>query len=289
MKKKLSFKPAFSATVLTLIVFAVILFILGFVIYLLIKEAMDLYFNNISFFKSIFSGYNLLDVIRGLTLSEKMVSTISNTAVSALKVVPIIITLIIISFVFTIFLINNISNILNTVLMRIKTKNREVVLSVFKNAKLTMRKFLKSYIVLYFITFVESFLVFVFINLDYPLVFAFLTAVADILPILGPGTVYLPIALIKFLYGDIFSALTLVVFWAIVVILRQILEPKIVSDTVKIHPLVIFSALYFSIASSNVWVLFYVILIVLVYNILLKSGVLKPFFDSSCEVDIEDC
>lgn len=289
MKQRLSFKPAFSATVITLIVFACILALIGFVLFLLIKEAANLYFNNVSFFKSIFSGYNLLDVLRGLTMSDKMVSAISNTAVSALKVIPITITLIVISFVFTVFLINNLSKLVADLYNRVSDKNEQVLRKVIGNFKVVSKKFLKSYFVLYFITFVESLLIFWFIKLDYPLVFAFLTAVADIMPILGPGTIYLPIAVIKYLYGDIFSAVTLIVFWLVVVILRQVVEPKILSDSIKIHPLVVLSALYFSIASSNIWVLFYIILFVIVYKILVDSGVLTPVFSSQNNKESKDC
>lgn len=289
MKQRLSFKPAFSATVITLIVFACILALIGFVLFLLIKEAANLYFNNVSFFKSIFSGYNLLDVLRGLTMSDKMVSAISNTAVSALKIIPIAITLIVISFAFTVFLINNLSKLVADLYNRVSDKNEQVLRKVIGNFKVVSKKFLKSYFVLYFITFVESLLIFWFIKLDYPLVFAFLTAVADIMPILGPGTIYLPIAVIKYLYGDVFSAVTLIVFWLVVVILRQVVEPKILSDSIKIHPLVVLSALYFSIASSKIWVLFYIILFVIVYKILVDSGVLAPVFSSQNNKESKDC
>ena len=288
MKKKLSFKPAFSATVITLFVFSVVLIFIGFVLYLLVKESVGLYFNNLSFFKSIFSGYNLLDVLRGLIMSDKMVSTISNTAVSALKIIPIIITLIIISFVFTVFLINNISKITNSILYRIKNDSRVVVKGVLDNSKIICKKFLRSYFILYFLTFIESLIVFWFVGVDYPLVFAFIAAVADFLPVLGPGAVYVPIAVISYINGNILSAIVLIIFWAAVVILRQIIEPKIVSGTIKIHPLVVLSGLYFSIASSNIWVFFYVLLFVLVYKILVESSVLTPVFDVKNKGNKED-
>ena len=57
-------------------------------------------------------------------------------------------------------------------------------------------------------------------------------------------------------------------------ILRQILEPKIVSDTVKVHPLAVMGAIYFSIVAMNIWILFYVVLLFLVYKVLTQAGVL---------------
>ncbi len=289
MKKKLSFKPAFSATVITLFIFLLVIALFSFLVYLLIKEALNLYYNNVDVFKSILSGYNFLDVLKGISMSDEMISTISNTAFTILRIIPISITLLITSFVFTIFLINNLSTVIRVMCNKFSDGNRSKIEDVVIKSREILNKFVRSYVVLYLITFVESIFVFILIDLDYPLVFAFLTAVADVLPILGPGTVYLPIAAVRFFYGDVLAAVTLAVFWGIVIIIRQIIEPKIVSDSVKMHPLVILSALYFSIVSSNIWVLFYVILFALVYKILVDADVLLPVFNLKNKDNIKDC
>lgn len=289
MKRRLSFKPAFSATVITFFIFSVIIAIISFLAYLLIYEAVNLYYNNVSFFKSIFSENNILDVLGGINLSGEMFSKISNTAFGIVKIIPISITLFIISFAFTIFLLNNLSKIIDMAYNRLSDENKKIFESIINNSRIIIRKFVRSYLVLYLITFVESLFIFILIGLEYPIVFAFLTAVSDLLPILGPGTVYLPIAVIKFFNGDYLSAITLVIFWAIIVIIRQIVEPKIVSGSIKIHPLLILSALYFSIVSSNLWVLFYVILLFLVYKILVEAQVLRPLFFAVSKDNNKEC
>lgn len=289
MKRRLSFKPAFSATVITFFIFSVIIAIISFLAYLLIYEAVNLYYNNVSFFKSIFSENNILDVLGGINLSGEMFSKISNTAFGIVKIIPISITLFIISFAFTIFLLNNLSKIIDMAYNRLSDENKKIFESIINNSRIIIRKFVRSYLVLYLITFVESLFIFILIGLEYPIVFAFLTAVSDLLPILGPGTVYLPIAVIKFFNGDYLSAITLVIFWAIIVIIRQIIEPKIVSGSIKIHPLLILSALYFSIVSSNLWVLFYVILLFLVYKILVEAQVLRPLFFAVSKDNNKEC
>ena len=60
----------------------------------------------------------------------------------------------------------------------------------------------------------------------------------------------------------------LLIYFLLTVIIRQILEPRIVSDQVKVHPLVVLSAIYFSIVSMNIWVLFYVVSIFIAYRVL---------------------
>ena len=278
MKKKLSFKPAFSATVITLIIFLAVIVVFSFLVYLLIKESLNLYYNNVDLFKNIFSGYNILDVLKGISISDSMLSTISDTAFAIIRIIPISITLLIVAFTCTIYLINNLSSIIETIWNLFARRSKERAYHVIGTAKNILNKFVRSYLILYFITFVESLFIFILVDIDYPLVFAFLTAIADILPILGPGAVYIPFAIIRFLNGDVFTCIVLLIFWGIVVIIRQITEPKIISDSIKIHPLIILSALYFSIVCSSIWVLFYVVIFALVYKILVESKVLKSIF-----------
>lgn len=278
MKKKLSFKPAFSATVITLIIFLAVIAVFSFLVYLLIKESLNLYYNNVDLFKNIFSGYNILDVLKGISISDSMLSTISDTAFAIIRIIPISITLLIVAFTCTIYLINNLSSIIETICNLFARRSKERAYHVIDTAKNILNKFVRSYIILYLITFIESLFIFILVDIDYPLVFAFLTAIADILPILGPGAVYIPFAIIRFLNGDVFTCIVLLIFWGIVVIIRQITEPKIISDSIKIHPLIILSALYFSIVCSSIWVLFYVVIFALVYKILVESKVLKSIF-----------
>ncbi|MBQ7218224.1 MAG: hypothetical protein IJS27_01865, partial [Ruminococcus sp.] len=73
------------------------------------------------------------------------------------------------------------------------------------------------------------------------------------------------------------AGITILVFFLLTAILRQIMEPKIVSDSVKVHPLIVMTGIYLSIAAMNLWLLFYVVLLFLLYKVLSVSGV----FDSS--------
>lgn len=288
MKKRLSFKPAFSATVITLFIFAVVIAIVLFLAYLLISEVIKLYNNNLEFFNGILSHIDLPDYLKDINISGEMFTKISDTAFGIVKVVPVSITLLIISFVSTICIINNLTTLKKLILSKVPDNIEEIFQNLIYSSRQIFRKFIHTYLLLYSLTFVESLFIFFLINLDYKFVFAFLAAVSDLLPVLGPGTVYLSIAIVKGISGEYLSAISLVVFWGIVIIIRQIIEPKILSDNIKIHPLVILSALYFSIVSSNIWVLFYITVFVVVYKILVESKVLQPVFSINIDSDAKE-
>ncbi len=289
MKKRLSFKPAFSATVISLIIFSIVIALILFVAYLLISETINLYNNNSVFINKYISEFDLTSVFTDLNIDGDFFSKISNTAFSIVKIIPIFLTLIIISFVSTICFINNLPYIKKIIKSKLSDKNAEYFDVVVSKAKEIFRKFIKSYLLLYALTFIESLFIFSLIDLEYVVVFAFLAAVSDVLPILGPGAVYFPIAVFSAISKDFLSCITLLIFWAITVIIRQILEPKLLSDNIKIHPLVVLSALYFSIISSNIWVLFYILALTIVYKITVESQILSPVFINSDSNNKKEC
>lgn len=285
MKKRLSFKPAFSATVISLFIFSIVIAIALFIVYLLVSETIKLYENNRIFIDKYISEFDLSSILTEFNLDGDFFTKISDTAFGIVKIIPIFLTLIIISFVSTICFINNLPYIKNAIRNKLSDKNAENFDVIIYKAKEISRKFIKSYLLLYGLTFVESIFIFSLIDLDYVVVFAFLAAVSDLLPILGPGAVYFPIAIFCALSGNFLSCITLLIFWVITVIIRQILEPKLLSDNIKIHPLIVLSALYFSIVSSNIWVLFYILTLTVVYKIMAEAKILKPVFLNSERVN----
>ena len=78
---------------------------------------------------------------------------------------------------------------------------------------------------------------FLLLKIPYGPLVAFLIAVLDFLPFFGTGAVMIPWALIKFLSADYQMAIWLLVIWGVGQLLRQIIQPKIVGDSMGIAPL----------------------------------------------------
>ena len=60
----------------------------------------------------------------------------------------------------------------------------------------------------------------------------------------GSGTVIIPWAVISSLNGDISLGIALIVIYAIILVTRQLIEPKIVSNKIGIHPIFTLIAMY---------------------------------------------
>ncbi len=85
---------------------------------------------------------------------------------------------------------------------------------------------------------------FVGMNVKYPLLIALGIGFVDALPILGSGSVMAPWAVMEALNGDIQLGIAIIVLWIIMSIVRQFLEPKIVSGKIGIHPIFTLIAMY---------------------------------------------
>ena len=75
-------------------------------------------------------------------------------------------------------------------------------------------------------------------------VLAFLIALADALPVLGTGTVLIPWGLVCFLQGQTPRALGLLGLYAVTMLSRSVLEPRLVGKQLGLDPLVTLGAMY---------------------------------------------
>ena len=110
--------------------------------------------------------------------------------------------------------------------------------------KHTAVQFVKSYFLIFLITFAGLFFGFVLLKEPYACLFALMTAAVDGLPIVGMGVVLFPLAIYHFMLGDIGYGIGICVIYLVLTVLRQVLEPKILGAGMGIHPLVMLMAMY---------------------------------------------
>ena len=148
--------------------------------------------------------------------------------------------------------------------------------------------YLKAELTLVFVSFVISlagFYIFMFVgmNVKYPLLIALAIAFVDALPILGSGTVMVPWAIISALDGDINLAISLVVLWIIMCVVRQFIEPRIVSNKLGIHPIFTLIAMYTGFKLIGVFGMLIgpiaLIIIKSIFGALIEQGIVKTILD----------
>lgn len=151
------------------------------------------------------------------------------------------------------------------------------VRTALESSRGTGRRCLGAYLFLYFLTFCETCVILGVLGFPYPLLLSLLTAVADVLPVLGPGLVLAPVAAYQLLLGEYGRAAGVLIGWGVITCIRQGVEPRLISSTMKLHPLVPLAAVYFSLVGKSLWILFYVLGLFALY------GALSPLLLESPE------
>ena len=120
-------------------------------------------------------------------------------------------------------------------------------------------------------------------DIQFPLIIALVIAFVDALPIFGSGTVMIPWAGFLAFTGNMKLAIGIFVLWCIMSIVRQLIEPRIVSGQIGIHPIFTLIAMYTGFQFMGVWGLLLgpIILIILknIYGALIDRGVVKSILE----------
>lgn len=219
--------------------------------------------NNIS---SMFSKASSLTVSATGIIMKGILSFITS--------IPYIIMVILFTLLTTYFFTRDMSqhdNILGKLLVKEKS---EKVTYIFSETKRMLINYMLSYMLIIGITFIETIIVFELFRIRYAILLSIICAVFDILPILGIGTIYIPLAIIYFLMKNYLVAFGLIISYAVVSIVRQLIEPKIVSSSLGIHPVAVLAALFIGLKANGISGMFFCIFLVVFYNVFKKVNVL---------------
>ncbi len=136
------------------------------------------------------------------------------------------------------------------------TRFTETAGYVIHSFRSILRQYGKSYLLVILITFGELALGLVIIGVRRPILIAVLIAIFDIFPVVGSGTILAPWAIISLIQGRTLQALGLAILYAVILVARQFLEPKVVGKQVGLPPLVTLLCMFVGTSLFGVWGLF---------------------------------
>ena len=118
-----------------------------------------------------------------------------------------------------------------------------------------------------------------FLRVDYAFLIAFGIAFLDLLPVFGTGTVMLPWAVIEILSGEYKMAIGLLIIWGVGQLVRQLIQPKIMGDSIGVAPIPTLFLLYIGYRFAGVVGMIFVLPIGIIFINLYEEGV----FDTTKE------
>lgn len=293
-KKKFKIPKGISALASTVIVITLGIFIITIILFNLTIEAKTLltsmpdvktisqyiyeHVDNLKLY------YYKIDPSLAEKLHQQIFSVLSGTVDITVKILnkiisiaiglPVFFMIIFITLLTTYFFSKDIELIENKIFSIFSIKGKEKMGSILKESNRMFSGYIKAYLTIISITFIETFIGFSILRIDYALILSLVAASVDVLPILGVGSVYIPLAIINYFMGNYVVSIGLIILYVLVAVIRQIIEPKLVATSLGVYPIAILASIFIGLKAYGFLGMIYLIFLIIFYNIFKKSDVL---------------
>ncbi len=124
---------------------------------------------------------------------------------------------------------------------------------IFARISKGLRGYLRAYFFLFLITFTQLYAGLLILGRKYALVIALIVAALDLLPLFGSGAVLVPWAFVLIAGQSYTAGVGMLVLFAIMTVVRQIAEPRLVGSSLGIHPLASLAAMFLGLRLMGFW------------------------------------
>lgn len=114
----------------------------------------------------------------------------------------------------------------------------------------------RSYVIIMLLTFTELSILFSLFGIEHAILKAGAIAVFDILPILGTGGIVIPWAVVSLVLGYTELGIQLLIIYAIVTVVRNYVEPRIVGTQLGLHPIISLVSMFIGLRLFGLWGMF---------------------------------
>ncbi len=196
------------------------------------------------------------------------------------KGIPSLFLSLLVTIISCVFMTSDYEAIKNMILGMCSKKNREKLVNAKRTTTKGVAKLFKAYATLMLITFTEMFIGLSFLKLigvykgGYIAIIAFVTCIVDIVPVLGTGTVLIPWAVYSFITGNVGLGVGLAVLYAVITVLRQIIEPKLVANQVGLPAIATIAAMFIGARLFGAFGIIILPLTVVILKLMYDEGVI---------------
>lgn len=148
---------------------------------------------------------------------------------------------------------------------------RQKIPQIKENLRDVLQKYVKAYGILLLLTFFLLLIGLWILRVEYAFLLAFLIALADLLPVIGVGTILIPWGIVMLLQKRFYIGLGLLILYLVISLVRQVAEPKVLGKSLGLHPLLALFATYVGFSLFGVVGMLFAPIVVLLAKRLLYS------------------
>lgn len=214
-------------------------------------------------------------------LDLSMLSAPLSGAWSVVKSLPSTILSVVVAVVSCFFMASDYDKVKELVLGFFSESKRKSIVKTKRTATKAITKLLKAYVTIMAITFAEMFLGLFLLKLigvydgSYIAIISFVTCIIDIIPVLGTGTVLIPWAVYNLIFGNFGMGIGLLVIYAVITVIRQVVEPKLVANQAGLPAIVTIMAMFIGVRIFGAFGIILLPFTVIILKLLYDEGVFK--------------
>lgn len=175
---------------------------------------------------------------------SSLVQSLGNGLYTIITKLPNFATVLIISLLATFFISKDWDKVNVAMRERVPLKLRQRINSVYEGLQQALFGFLKAQFKLTMITGVIVLIGLLILRVEHALTISLIVWIVDFLPYIGAIIIFLPWIIYCFATGDFFLGIGLSIIYGLIVLQRQLLEPKILSSSIGISPLATLITMY---------------------------------------------
>ncbi len=220
---------------------------------------------------------NLDDTVSSLIgrIGEPTIEVAGNVA----KRIPSVLIGTIVAFVSAYFFIADKENLGEWVKKVVPKSITSRMLLVGENLKYAMGGYFKAQFKIMGVVFAILLAGFALMQIRFSILLAIAIAFLDFLPFFGTGTALIPWAIYKFLVGDYKMVVALVILYGVTQLVRQLIQPKLVGDSMGLNPLYTLFLLYLGYRVGSVLGMIFAVPVGLILLNLYQAGAFDYILD----------
>ncbi len=199
---------------------------------------------------------------------------------NVLKTIPTALVSIVVGIIACCFMTADFQTLKRIVLGVFKEDTRDKIVRAKRLLFPSLGKYAKAYGMIMLITFSEISIGLFLLKLlniyngGYIFIIGVLTAIVDIVPVLGTGTVVIPWAIYNLFVGNYALAIGLFALYLIITVIRQIIEPKLVATQLGVPAFLIITSMFIGSQIFGVFGIFILPIAVLTLKLLNDEGII---------------
>ena len=150
---------------------------------------------------------------------------------------------------------------------------------VMDNLKFAVGGYLKAQLKIMVVVYIILVVGFIILNIHFSFLLGLLIALLDFLPFFGTGTALIPWAIYQFFMGNYKLVVGLVILYAVTQLVRQLIQPKLVGDSMGLRPLLTLFLLYTGYKIGGVFGMIFAVPIGMIVINLYKAGAFDYILD----------